>query len=110
MTKAKLEVCPYPGREAARVEERTRMTVWESTRADPSQVDAHRDFDGFDVDLELARLRSALATLRIKLHASKTLDASVPNELLLFIATAAENIDEWLLRGGSLPKAWGGPP
>jgi hypothetical protein len=55
--------------------------------------DAHRDFDQFDVNEELARVRRAL-------HEEAT--PAVTN----FIATAFSNIDEWIVRGGPLPKAW----
>lgn len=64
----------------------------QSTRSNES-ADAHRDFDGFDVDEELRRLRRALRERRW--HLSSEL---------------AANIDEHLCRGGSLPVAWLGPP
>ncbi len=71
---------------------RDRPLVLVSTRSCAND-DAHRDFDQFDVDEELARLRRAL-------RGEATLTVSK------FIATALGNIDEWIVRGGPLPKAW----
>ena len=62
-----------------------------STRSNAS-ADARRDFDGFDVDKELTRLRHALRDGRWRIAAELT-----------------ANIDEHLSRGGSLPVAWLGP-
>lgn len=67
------------------------MERWISTRSDASE-DAHRDFDGFDVDEELRRLREAVK------------DGGTA--ALTFVAEAASNIDEHLNRGGVLPKRW----
>jgi hypothetical protein len=62
--------------------------------------DAHRDFDGWDIDEELARLRVALQAVKgwnIRFA-----------EHLAFVLEAIENIDEHLTRSGGrgLPKAW----
>ena len=62
-----------------------------STRSN-ANVDARRDFDGFDVDEELRLLRRALADGRWR----------IAGEL-------AANLDEHLSRGGALPVAWLGP-
>jgi len=59
-----------------------------STRSKKSE-DAHRDFDGFDVDEELARFRAAVSR------------GDVTNAVEL-----AKNIDENLSRGGPIPVAW----
>lgn len=59
-----------------------------STRSNASE-DARRDFDGFDVDEELARLREALRRKRWR-----------------SAAEFAANLDEHLSRGGDLPVAW----
>lgn len=68
-----------------------RANKWVSTRSD-ADVDARRDFDGFDVDEELRRLNAALSV------------ATPPS--IRFAAEAMVNIDEWLGRGGALPKRW----
>ena len=62
-----------------------------STRSNVNE-DARRDFDGFDADEELSRLRRALrdGTWRVA-------------------AELMANLDEHLCRGGSLPVAWLGP-
>jgi len=62
-----------------------------STRSNASD-DARRDFDGFDVDEELRRLRKALRQAQWR-----------------SVAELAANLDEHLSRGGSLPVAWLGP-
>ena len=62
-----------------------------STRSIANE-DARRDFDGFDVDEELRRLRRALRDGRWRVAAELT-----------------ANLDEHLCRGGSLPVAWLGP-
>jgi hypothetical protein len=66
------------------------MTIM-STRSNKSE-DARRDFDGFDVDEELRRFRSALRQGQWRAAAE-----------------LAANLDEHLCRGGSLPVAWLGP-
>ena len=62
-----------------------------STRSNSGE-DARRDFDGFDVDEELRRLRLAMRDAQWRSAAELT-----------------SNIDEYLCRGGSLPVAWLGP-
>lgn len=62
-----------------------------STRSRKSE-DARRDFDGFDVDEELRRLRHAMRDAQWR-----------------SVAELASNVDEHLCRGGSLPVAWLGP-
>lgn len=62
-----------------------------STRSSASE-DARRDFDGFDVDEELRRLRFAMRDAQWRSAAELT-----------------SNIDEHLCRGGSFPVAWLGP-
>lgn len=62
-----------------------------STRSNTNE-DARRDFDDFDVDEELARLRRALRNGQWRVAAELT-----------------ANLDEHLSRGGSLPVAWLGP-
>lgn len=62
-----------------------------STRSAANE-DARRDFDGFDVDEELRRLRRALRDRQWRTAAE-----------------LAANLDEHLCRGGSLPVAWLGP-
>jgi len=62
-----------------------------STRSNTNE-DARRDFDGFDIDEELRRLRLALRDGRWRVAAE-----------------LAANLDEHLCRGGSLPVAWLGP-
>jgi hypothetical protein len=62
-----------------------------STRSNKNE-DARRDFDDFDVDEELRRLREALR-----------------DEQWHSVAELAANLDEHLSRGGSLPVAWLGP-
>jgi hypothetical protein len=66
------------------------MTIT-STRSNES-ADARRDFDGFDADEELRRLRSALRDGEWRI-----------------VAELAANLDEHLCRGGSFPVAWFGP-
>lgn len=66
------------------------MTIT-STRSSASS-DAHRDFDNFDVDEELRRLREARLQGQWQI-----------------VAELAANLDEHLSRGGSLPVAWLGP-
>ena len=66
------------------------MTVT-STRSN-TNPDAHRDFDGFDVDEELRRMREAR-------H----------QEQWQIAAELAANLDEHLSLGGPLPVAWLGP-
>lgn len=61
-----------------------------STRS-TANVDAHRDFDDFDLDRELKNLRSGLEAGDIT-----------------FVREAFANIDEWLSRGGDLPEDWRG--
>lgn len=83
-------VCPEPGctyTEARKEWENPtpKERVFKTTRSGASD-DAHRDFDGFDIDEELARARLAM---------------------IQFVAEAFNNIDEWLIRMGRLPKAWG---
>ncbi len=62
-----------------------------STRSNANE-DARRDFDDFDVDEELLRLRVALQDGQWRIAAELT-----------------ANLDEYLCRGGSLPVAWLGP-
>jgi hypothetical protein len=62
-----------------------------STRS-RKDADAFRDFDDFDIDEELRRLRSALRAKEFKV-----------------VAELVANLDEYLSRGGSLPVAWLGP-
>lgn len=62
-----------------------------STRSNKNK-DARRDFDGFDVDEELRRLREALRGGQWRCAAE-----------------LASNLDEHLSRGGPLPVAWLGP-
>lgn len=62
-----------------------------STRSSASE-DARRDFDGFDVDEELRRLRFAIGNAQWR-----------------SVAELTSNIDEHLCRGGSFPVAWLGP-
>lgn len=62
-----------------------------STRSNKS-ADARRDFDGFDVDEELRRLREALRAGQWRIAAE-----------------LSANLDEHLSRGGPLPVAWLGP-
>lgn len=62
-----------------------------STRSNAS-ADARRDFDGFDVNEELSRLRRALRDGQWRIAAE-----------------LSANIDEHLSRGGALPVAWLGP-
>jgi hypothetical protein len=69
-----------------------RPLILTSTRSNTND-DAHRDFDEFDVNEELARLRRALR---------EDMTAAVST----FIASATTNIDEWLTRGGGMPDAW----
>ncbi len=59
-----------------------------STRSNEN-VDARRDFDGFEIETELERLRLGLR--------SGNLD---------FIREAFGNIDEWLSREGRFPVEW----
>ncbi len=63
---------------------------YESTRSSEN-VDAHRDFDDFDVNEELHLLKIALSV------------SDTPHS---FVKEAFENIDEYLHRGGSLPDTW----
>lgn len=88
--------CPddynYDARESERLNPQPRERVLRSTRAPTENVDAHRDFDGFDVDEELARLRLALN------------DGSMVASA--FIREAFANIDAWLVREGTSPKGW----
>ena len=70
----------------------SRPVLLASTRS-YADDDAHRDFDEFDVNEELSRLRRALR---------EEATPAVTN----FIVTAIGNIDEWIVRGGPLPKAW----
>jgi hypothetical protein len=62
-----------------------------STRSNTNE-DARRDFDDFDVDEELRRLRDALRRGQWRVAAE-----------------LSANLDEHLARGGSLPVAWLGP-
>ena len=62
-----------------------------STRSNESE-DARRDFDGFDVDEELSRLRAALRAGQWRIAAE-----------------LSANLDEYLSLGGALPVAWLGP-
>ncbi len=84
--------CAYTAQANARDYPMPRERVFRSTRSSAS-VDAHRDFDGFDPDEELARLRLALLT------------PGLPTALA-FIVEATTNLDEWLIRFGRLPEAW----
>lgn len=68
-----------------------KLTKIVSTRSNTS-TDARRDFDHFDVDEELCRLRKAMRQGQWRVAA----------ELV-------SNLDEHLSRGGSLPVAWLGP-
>lgn len=87
------ESCRYGELADAFEDERTTPRPLVTTRS-CRNVDAHRDFDGFDINEELARLRYAttLAT----------------PEALDFAKTAFTNIDEFLVRGGPLPRTWEG--
>lgn len=79
-------------------EDERRPLVLQSTRSSKNE-DARRDFDDFDVDEELGRLRRAVKEAR---------EAS-PQErpdLYKFIVEAFENLDEHLLREGGLPQTW----
>ncbi len=71
-----------------------------TTRSSSSR-DGHRDFDGFDVELELQRLRANLDTAD-----DKKQQRGIRDLALVTSATAARNIDEWMCRGGSMPFAW----
>lgn len=66
--------------------------ILKTTRSN-SSGDAHRDFDGFDVDVELDRFRRAT-------------QAPAGEERDVFLIQAMMNIDEYLMRGGPLPAAW----
>ena len=70
-----------------------------STRSGKKDADARRDFDGFDVDEELRRLLAAVS-------AGARALGMTPLATLEFAAEALGNIDEWLTRGGALPKRW----
>ncbi len=72
----------------------------ETTRSN-ANPDAHQDMDGFDQDVELARLRRAVAE-------AKQFSPSEKPELYCFIIEAFRNIDEQLQRHGPLPHAWVG--
>ncbi len=91
--------CSYDAREAERLNpkpnEKDRFT---STRSNESD-DAHRDMDGFDVNEELARLRSHL------LHCAEDRTLSAMHQAFIAVEMMS-NIDEYLVRGGPLPKAW----
>jgi hypothetical protein len=69
----------------------TPATCIVSTRSNASE-DARRDFDHFDEDEELSRLREAMRQGQWRV-----------------VAELASNLDEHLSRGGSLPVAWLGP-
>lgn len=91
-----------------------RPLVLQSTRANTS-ADAHRDFDHFDVNEELARLRRAVHEIKQTLaqdglciyHKLWQKSPEAPLlKTLAFVAEAFDNIDENLARLGPLPKAW----
>jgi len=67
------------------------MTKITSTRSNKN-ADARRDFDGFNVDEELRRLRDAIELKQFEVAAE-----------------LAANLDEHMSRGGNLPKEWLGP-
>jgi hypothetical protein len=77
--------------------DRERLLNLQTTRHGLTGSDAWRDFDSFDVNEELSRLRRALV---------EPLDGKNDPSVLKFVYTAIANIDEHLLRGGPLPKAW----
>lgn len=88
--------CPEPGcTYTAAANERDNPTpkerVFKTTRSNKNP-DAHRDYDHFDIDEELARARLAIK------------DGSP--EALKFAVEAFDNIDEWLIRMGRLPRSW----
>lgn len=91
--------CPYPERAEAFEYPKPKRDILESTRSRKSE-DAHRDFDDFDVDEELARMRRASRLIRMSTYAETTRQATA------FICEAMVNIDEWIVRGGNLPAAW----
>lgn len=62
-----------------------------STRSD-ANADAHRDFDGWDVDEELRLFRQAVEEGQFEVAAK-----------------LAANIDESMSCGGDFPKEWHGP-
>jgi hypothetical protein len=79
-------------------EEVRRPLTLHTTRSHEDE-DAHRDFDDFDVNEELARLRRAVK------EAEDTSPAEA-QDLYKFIVEAFGNIDEHLQREGNLPRAW----
>lgn len=86
--------CGYHAREDERQHPKPRQRVLKSTRTGKPGSDTHRDMDGFDVDEELARLRLAL-------RRPSVLDPATAR----FIREAFRNIDEHLVREGTLPAA-----
>jgi hypothetical protein len=75
-------------------------TLLPSTRSHES-ADAHRDFDHFDPDEELRRMRWAF---------KKSIDAKMTTgerrDALRLVVEMAMNLDESLTRQGTLPRAW----
>jgi len=111
LTKKKKLTCPvkgcsYPKREEERGHPKPKKKIYASTRAhgkfphSKAEEDAYRDFDGWDVNEELARLRLAIQDL----CASDDLEKA--DSRLLFIINSFSNIDECLTREGDLPDAW----
>ena len=76
---------------AKRAQASKKLTKIVSTRSNASE-DARRDFDHFDVDEELSRLREAMRQGQWRIAAE-----------------LASNLDQFLSCGGSLPVAWLGP-
>jgi hypothetical protein len=92
--------CSYSEREEERRHPTVRIATYKSTRASVRREDVRRDFDGWDVNEELGRLRLAI----MDLCSSDEWDVASPS--VTCIVDLFSNIDESLVREGDLPDAW----
>lgn len=90
----------YAEREAERQNPKPKSAVLTSTRSTADE-DAHRDYDGYDIEEDLARIRLAVKEIT---ESPRSFSSYGPS--LRFLVEAFENLDEYLVRGGPLPKSW----